>query len=83
MWSATRARRLPSAASSAMRVSRTLTMANSATTKKAFTMTRRTTPMISSAVVLIVASPGAGLGRSAETAGIVQSVSISLSASIA
>ena len=47
MWSATRARRLPMAASSATRVSRTLTMANSATTKNALTRTRRTTPMIS------------------------------------
>ncbi len=39
MWFATRARLLPAAASSAIRVSRTFTMANSAKTKKALTKT--------------------------------------------
>ena len=47
MWLATWAPRLPSAASSAIRVSRTFTMENSAMTKKALTTIRRTTPRIS------------------------------------
>ncbi len=57
-WLATRALLLPAAASSAIRVSRTLTMANSDNTKKALTKISRKTPTILSAVPLIGGSPG-------------------------